>query len=90
MSDPRTISVYDRQSDDYAAMIEKEALRDPMIARFIAACPPGGRVLDLGCGPGHYALRMAEAGLEPVAHWTGKAAGLSGHPQGWIVIQAHG
>jgi SAM-dependent methyltransferase len=197
VSDPRTISVYDRQSDEYTAMVEREALRDPMIARFIAACPPGGRVLDLGCGPGHYARRMAEAGLvvealdastamlerasripgvaarlgrfenldardcydgiwayfsllhaprsdfpkhldrisaalkpggvfflgmkrgtgsdrdrldrfyeyferdeleahlvsaglEPVAHWTGKAAGLSGHPQGWIVIQAHG
>ncbi|WP_424984996.1 class I SAM-dependent methyltransferase [Microbulbifer sp. S227A] len=196
MSDERTLAVYERCRDDYAAMMEREADRDPMIDRFIAACPPGGRVLDLGCGPGHYARRMAEAGLTveaidatpamidmaarqpgvsarlvrfddlrardtydgiwayfsllhapraalpdhleciaaalkpgavlfigmkrgtggardsldryyeyyeheeletlltdagltPDTHWTGKAAGLAGHPQGWIVVQAH-
>ncbi|MBK0326384.1 class I SAM-dependent methyltransferase [Rhodobacteraceae bacterium F11138] len=196
MSDPRTLAVYDSRSSDYARMMEREAETDPMIARFIAACPAGGRVLDLGCGPGHYARRMAQAGLRtdaldasaamvdmalrqpnvsarqgrfedlnargvydgiwayfsllhaprsvlpdhlagiaaalkpggvlfmgmkrgsgskrdsldryyeyyqreeletrltdakltPVAHWTGKAAGLAGHPEGWIVIHAH-
>lgn len=196
MSDARTIALYNRQSDDYAAMMEKEATRDPMIDRFIAACPSGGTVLDLGCGPGHYARRMAAAGLvteamdaseamveratqvpgvtarlgrfedvtdserfdgiwayfsllhaprsdlpghltriagalkpggvffigmkrgsgsrrdrldryyeyyeranledmlttaglTPIEHWTGRAAGLAGHPEGWIVIHAH-
>ncbi len=63
MSDARTLAVYAERGDDYAAMMDKEAARDSMIARFIAACPPGGRVLDLGCGTGHYARRMAEAGL---------------------------
>ncbi len=195
MSDARTIAVYDRQTAEYAAMMDREATRDPMIVRFIEACHPGGTVLDLGCGPGHYAGRMAEAGLSteaidasaamveraaqipgvaarlgrfedlaerdrydgiwayfsllhaaradlpghlariaaalkpggvlfigmkrgsgsgrdrldryyeyyeraeldemlvaagltPVDHWTGKASGLAGHPQGWIVIRA--
>lgn len=63
MSDDRTLAVYSRQSDDYAAMMDGEAARDRMIGRFIAACPAGGHVLDLGCGPGHYARRMAGAGL---------------------------
>ncbi|MDK3072083.1 hypothetical protein QO034_03085 [Sedimentitalea sp. JM2-8] len=75
MSDPRTLSDHDRQNGDYAARAEKEALRDPMIARFIKASHPGGRVPGLGCGP--------------VEHWTGKAANLAGHPQSWIAIQAH-
>ncbi len=196
MSDARTLAVYDRQSADYAAMMEREAAADPMIDRFIAACPAGAQVLDLGCGPGHYAdlmaraglqvdaldaaaamvarasrrqgvtarlgrfedvtgtdlydgvcayfsllhapradmpghlariatalkpggvlflgmkrgaghgrdrldryyeyyqreeleALMADAGLTPKRHWTGKAAGLAGHPEGWIVMQAH-
>ncbi len=196
MSDERTLAVYESCSEDYAAMMEREARRDPMIDRFIAACAKGGRVLDLGCGAGHYARRMAQAGLQvdaidatpamidmaarlpgvaarlgrfedlcerdlydgiwayfsllhapraslpdhlgriaealrpggvlfmgmkrgaggardeldryyeyyerdelealltsagltPDAHWTGKSAGLAGHPQGWIVVQAH-
>lgn len=63
MSDARTLDVYNRQSDEYAAMMDREAASDPMIDRFIAACPAGGRVLDLGCGAGHYSKRMAEAGL---------------------------
>jgi len=28
---------------------------------------PGGRVLDLGCGPGHHAAAMAQAGLDVLA-----------------------
>lgn len=63
MSDARTLAVYAERGDEYAAMMDREAGRDPMIDRFIAACPAGGRVLDLGCGPGHYARRMADAGL---------------------------
>ena len=63
MSDPRTLDVYAAQTDSYTEMMDREAAKDPMIARFIAACPPGGLVLDLGCGAGQYARRMAEAGL---------------------------
>ncbi|GGH38874.1 Methyltransferase domain-containing protein [Cribrihabitans marinus] len=64
MSDPRTLAVYNSQADAYVEMMEREASDDQMIGRFIAACPEGGRVLDLGCGPGHYARRMAETGLQ--------------------------
>jgi SAM-dependent methyltransferase len=64
MSDPTTLCVYAERGDDYVAMVEDHATTDPMIDRFITACRPGGRVLDLGCGPGQYARRMAEAGLE--------------------------
>ena len=32
--------------------------------RFITALPAGGRVLDLGCGPGGSALLMMQAGLD--------------------------
>ncbi|EAQ03858.1 hypothetical protein OB2597_11461 [Pseudooceanicola batsensis HTCC2597] len=64
MSDARTIAAYDGRAGDYAAMTadigEVTALRS-----FIAALPSGARVLDLGCGPGHAAAGMAEAGLSP-------------------------
>ncbi len=63
MSDPKTLAVYNSQDDDYAAMMDREAAQDPIIGHFILACPEGGRVLDLGCGAGHFARRMAEAGL---------------------------
>lgn len=32
-----------------------------------AAAPPGGRVLDVGCGPGHLAARLADRGLHVAA-----------------------
>ena len=64
MSDAETLAVYARQRDTYATMMDEEAKRDEVIAPFIAACPQGGRVLDLGCGPGHFARRMADGGLE--------------------------
>lgn len=63
MSDKSTLDVYARQAEDYVALVEAEAAKDGLIARFISSCPDGGRVLDLGCGPGHYAGRMAAEGL---------------------------
>lgn len=64
MSDPETLAVYDTQADDYVQMMTEAAARDQRIADFIAACTPGGQVLDLGCGPGNYAALMARAGLK--------------------------
>lgn len=83
MSDARTLAVYAARGDDYAAMMDREAERDPIIARFIAACRPGARVLDLGCGTGHYAARMAAAGLavdamDAVPEMARRAAALPG------------
>lgn len=63
MSDPETLAVYNRQADDYAAMMRDYAAADPLICKFIEACPAKGHVLDLGCGPGGYAILMADAGL---------------------------
>jgi SAM-dependent methyltransferase len=64
MIDDQTIQVYDDRSDQYARENAETAARDPYLAGFISACPTGGRVLDLGCGPGHAAKQMAQTGLE--------------------------
>ncbi|PCH72119.1 MAG: SAM-dependent methyltransferase [Rhodobacteraceae bacterium] len=64
MSDPETIRVYDDRAKDYADLTDDQVTDDPKLAAFIAACPDGGRVLDLGCGPGAAAAAMAQAGLK--------------------------
>jgi SAM-dependent methyltransferase len=62
-ADPETLALYDRQAASYADRVaEREP--SPRLRRFIAALPPGGRALDLGCGPGDAAAAMARAGLE--------------------------
>lgn len=63
MTDPETISVYDSRAAEYAAKTRAYNTADPRLAAFIAACAEGGRVLDLGCGPGVAAAKMARAGL---------------------------
>lgn len=61
-SDRETVSVYDAEAGRYAKVTA--GLRDdPDLLAFIADLPRGGRVLDLGCGPGIAAAAMAEAGL---------------------------
>jgi len=62
VSDKDTLRVYDAQANRYAEVTEGLS-RDPLLADFIAALPPGGRVLDLGCGPGIAAAHMAAQGL---------------------------
>ena len=60
-----TIDVYNARAQDYLDLV-----RDVVpagLAEFIAAQPSGGAVLDLGCGPGHHAARMAAAGLDVTA-----------------------
>jgi len=64
MSDARTLDVYNAQADDYVAMMTDYAADDPLNKAFIAACPQGGHVLDLGSGPGGYSVLMAHAGLQ--------------------------
>ncbi len=63
MSDKDTIGVYDARAAEYAEQNEKHNRTDPRLTDFIAACPRGGRVLDLGCGPGGAAAVMVGAGL---------------------------
>jgi len=64
MSDAETLRIYDDKAADYAAQNQVHLSQDPRLHSFIAACPAGGRVLDLGCGPGTSAAVMAAAGLQ--------------------------
>jgi len=64
--DKETLAYYGRAAGEYAertAHLEK----DPALEAFIAALPKGARVLDLGCGPGVMAERMATEGLSVLA-----------------------
>lgn len=62
MSDKETLGLYDAKAEHYAELTKADVDR-PELAAFIAAIPSGGRVLDIGCGPGHFAARMAQSGL---------------------------
>lgn len=62
MGDPKTLSVYDAKADDYANMVNSSE-PDRHLAAFLEALPKGGRVLDLGCGPGRSAHFMTNAGF---------------------------
>ena len=59
-SDRETLAVYDKRAADYAARFTGS--RNVDLETFIAALPTGAQVLDLGCGPGHAAAQMADAG----------------------------
>ncbi|MGR3502222.1 class I SAM-dependent DNA methyltransferase [Pseudaestuariivita sp.] len=62
MSDAETIAVYDARAAEYADRFMSDKPGAQLLA-FIALLPPGGRVLDLGCGPGTSAVHMARAGF---------------------------
>ncbi len=62
-SDKETLSVYDARADDYAEL-GVGAGQKTMLSSFIAKMPANARVLDLGCGPGHAAAAMQNAGLQ--------------------------
>lgn len=67
MSDPETLDVYAAKARDYADLTQNALTADPLLAAFIKALPKGASVLDLGCGPGTAAHRMADAGLDVTA-----------------------
>lgn len=62
--DRETVAVYDARAQDYADCLGRSSDPMPSLTVFIDGLPKGGRVLDLGCGPGSWARLMAEAGLE--------------------------
>lgn len=64
--DKQTLAVYAARLDEYLRVTEGLD-DDPQLAAFIGALPKGVHVLDLGCGPGWAAARMAEAGLSVTA-----------------------
>ena len=65
-TDPETLRVYAQQAQAYAQRFASSEPSDSLRA-FIAALPPGARVLDLGCGPGQAAAYMQGAGLKVTA-----------------------
>lgn len=64
MADPRTIAVYDAKAADYADLVSTSS-PDADLQAFLDLIPQGGRVLDLGCGPGQASAHMRAAGLDP-------------------------
>jgi SAM-dependent methyltransferase len=59
-----TIAAYDAFAAEYAdGTAARPAAVVSVIARFVAALRPGGRVLEIGSGPGYDALELEEAGL---------------------------
>ena len=52
---------------DYAANPIMAWLEDDTFAQLCRLFPPGSRLLEIGCGTGEMALRLAEAGREVVA-----------------------
>ncbi|MBR9842067.1 MAG: class I SAM-dependent methyltransferase [Rhodobacteraceae bacterium] len=86
--DRETLSVYDAQAADYAALTESEA-RDKQLDAFIADMPPGGHVLDLGCGPGQSSALMASHGLKVTAtDASAEMIALASAQQGVTAYQA--
>lgn len=64
MADKRTIEIYDEKAADYAENFSSDK-PDTTLQTFIDLLPAGGRVLDLGCGPGAASAHMRDAGLVP-------------------------
>lgn len=59
--DLETIKIYNARSTDYADINQKDAASPELLA-FIDRLPIKAHVLDLGCGPGHMAKTMIDAG----------------------------
>ncbi len=62
-ADKETLSVYDAKAGDYAKLVADTEDTAQMKA-FIAALPAAASVLDLGCGPGNSAARLAREGFQ--------------------------
>lgn len=63
MADRQTLAVYAARAADYAKRFGKEGGSQHLKA-FLAGVVPGGRILDLGCGPAFAAAAMKRAGFE--------------------------
>lgn len=65
-ADQKTVAFYDGAAKDYAGKFGRTE-PDLDLRAFMDALPAGGRVLDLGCGPGNSAAMMRAAGFEAEA-----------------------
>ncbi|MEP5729064.1 MAG: class I SAM-dependent methyltransferase [Sulfitobacter sp.] len=67
MTDKETLDVYAQKVGDYEAMAQKSGARNPLLTTFLEALPAQAHVLDLGCGPGHFAAEIAAQGHQVTA-----------------------
>ena len=70
----KIVSYWDRRAPSYTGVIEKnlegrwdDVWAQMLISRFPAGAPSGLRVLDIGTGPGFYAIILAERGYRVTA-----------------------
>ena len=57
---------YDKTAEKIANEWYGNELLLPSIQEFVSLLPPGARVLDMGCGPGHESIKLAKTGVETV------------------------
>lgn len=69
MSDDRTIGIYDDRAGEYAELFtgKTDAGEEADFHTFTSRLQEDGTVLDLGCGPGHWAARFRDAGFRVAA-----------------------
>ena len=60
MSDPGTLEFYRRNAESYAAWAKAPSAR---LIDFLDLLPPGGCILELGCGAGNHAAEMLARGF---------------------------
>ena len=60
MSDPGTLEFYRRNAESYAAWAKAPSTR---LTGFLDLLPPGGTILELGCGAGNHAAEMLARGF---------------------------
>jgi SAM-dependent methyltransferase len=58
--DEETLNFYRRKAEAYAAWAKAPSAR---LTGFLALLPPGGSILELGCGAGNHSAKMLEAGF---------------------------
>jgi len=58
--DEETLQFYRRNAEAYAGWAKAPSTR---LTGFLALLPPGGSILELGCGAGNHSARMLEAGF---------------------------
>ncbi len=63
--DTATLDFYAAEAEAYAG--RSRDAEHARIGTFAAALPPGGRVLELGCGGGHDSVALLDRGLDLVA-----------------------
>ena len=57
---------YSMTAESVADIWYEEDILMPTILELVALLPPGPRILDLGCGPGHESMRMASTGANVI------------------------